>query len=147
MQTITPFIWFNDNAEKAVSFYLTLFEGKVIDVSRKPDGSAFVLHWLMDGVEYRAINGGPHFALSPAFSLSAEADGQRRIDELWNALTADGGEESQCGWLVDRFGLSWQIVPTNLGELMQGPNGEAVTAKLMTQTKIVIAELEAASRA
>ena len=147
MQTITPFLWYNDQAEEAVAFYLTLFDGEVLDVSRKPDGSAFVITWRMGGAEYRAINGGPHYALSPAFSLSAEAADQARIDELWDALTANGGEESQCGWLVDRFGLSWQIVPTSLGALMQGPNGEAVTATLMTQKKIVIAELEASSRA
>ena len=119
----------------------------MLDVSRKPDGSAFVITWRMGGAQYRAINGGPHFTLSPAFSLHVDAVDQARIDELWGALTADGGEESQCGWLIDRFGVSWQIVPTNLGQLMQGPNGEAVTAKLMTQSKIVIAELEAASRA
>ena len=147
MQTITPFLWYNDNAEEAVEFYLTLFEGEVIDVSRNPDGRAFVVTWTMGGAQYRAINGGPHYTLNPAFSLYADADDQDRIDELWNALTADGGEESQCGWLVDRFGVSWQIAPTALGELMQGPNGQAVTAKLMTQSKIIIAELEEASRA
>ncbi len=147
MQTITPFLWYRDHAEQAVEFYLTLFDGEVLDVSRHPDGSAFVVHWRMEGVEYRAMNGGPHYTLSPAFSLSAEAADQQRLDELWDALTADGGEESQCGWLVDRFGLSWQIVPTQLAQLMQGVNGAAVTAVLMRQTKIVIAELEAASRA
>ena len=147
MQTITPFLWYDDNAEEAVDFYLTLFEGEVVDISRNPDGSAFVITWRMGGAQYRAINGGPHFTMSPAFSLYADADDQARIDELWNALIADGGEESQCGWLIDRFGVSWQIVPTTLGQLMQGPNGQAVTAKLMTQSKIIIAELEAASQA
>ena len=144
METITPFLWYDDSAEEAVEFYLSLFDGEVLDVSRNPDGRAFVVHWRMGGTEYRALNGGPHFRLSPAFSMSVDAADQNRIDELWDALTANGGEESQCGWLIDRFGLSWQIVPANLGELMQGPNGEAVTAKLMTQTKIIIAELEAA---
>ncbi len=147
MQTITPFLWYNDNAEEAVEFYLTLFDGEVIDISRNADGGAFVITWRMGGGQYRAINGGPHFTLSPAFSLYADADDQDRIDALWNALTADGGEESQCGWLIDRFGVSWQIVPINLGQLMQGPNGGAVNAALMGMQKIVIAELEAASRA
>ena len=147
MQTITPFLWYNDNAEEAVEFYLTLFDGEVIDISRNADGGAFVITWRVGGGQYRAINGGPHFALSPAFSLYADADDQDRIDALWNALTADGGEESQCGWLIDRFGVSWQIVPINLGQLMQGPNGGAVNAALMGMQKIVIAELEAASRA
>lgn len=147
MQSITPFLWFDADAEAAVALYLSLFEGEILDISRNPDGTAFVVHWRMGGTEYRAINGGPHYTLSPAFSLYADAEDQARIDELWSALTADGGQESQCGWLVDRFGVSWQIVPSNLGELMTGPNGAAVTAALMTQTKIVIAELEAASRA
>ena len=147
MQTITTFLWFEKDAERAVELYLSLFDGEVLDLSRNPDGTAFVIHWRMGGSEYRAINGGAHFALTPAVSLYADADDQARIDELWNALTAGGGQESQCGWLVDRFGLSWQIVPTHLGELMQGSNGEAVTAALMGMGKIVIAELEAASRA
>jgi predicted 3-demethylubiquinone-9 3-methyltransferase (glyoxalase superfamily) len=106
MQEITPFLWFDDNAEEAVEFYLTLFEGEVLDVSRTAEGRAFVITWRMGGAKYRAINGGTRFALSPAFSLYADAEDQQRIDELWNALTADGGEESQCGWLVDRFGVS-----------------------------------------
>jgi predicted 3-demethylubiquinone-9 3-methyltransferase (glyoxalase superfamily) len=146
VQTITPFLWFEDQAEEAVAFYLTLVDGEILDISRTPDGRAFVVHWRMGGVEYRAINGGPHYALSPAFSLYTEVPDQQRIDELWDALTADGGQESQCGWLVDRFGVSWQIAPSSLGELMQGQNGAAVTAVLMTQTKIVLADLEAASR-
>ena len=146
MPTITPFLWFEKDTEQAVELYLRLFEGEVLDVSRNPDGNAFVIHWRMSGSEYRAINGGPHYALTPAVSLYADAADQTRIDELWNALTADGGQESQCGWLVDRFGLSWQIVPVNLGELMTGPNAAAVNAALMGMTKIVIADLEAASR-
>ncbi len=145
MQQITPFLWFDDNAEEAVEFYVDLFGGSILDVSRTPDGRAFVVRWQMGGSEYLAMNGGPHYALTPAFSLSIDAGEQDRVDELWEALTADGGQESQCGWLIDRFGLSWQVVPTRLAELMQGPNGAAVTAKLMTQTRIVIAELEAAA--
>ena len=147
MQTITPFLWFDDAAEQAVEFYLTLFDGAVLDVQRGPDGRAFVVRWQMGGAEYLAINGGPHYALTPAFSLSVDAGEQDRVDELWNALTADGGQESQCGWLIDRFGVSWQIVPSRLAELLSGPNAGAVNAAVMGMTKIVIADLEAASRA
>jgi predicted 3-demethylubiquinone-9 3-methyltransferase (glyoxalase superfamily) len=145
--TITPFLWFNDNAEEAVAFYLTLFEGTVHNVSRGPDGRAFVVSWQMEGRDYLALNGGPHYALTPAFSLSVDAGEQDRVDELWQALTANGGQESQCGWLIDRFGLSWQIIPSRFAELMSGPNAAAVNAAFMGMQKIVIADLEAASRA
>jgi len=147
MQTITPFLWYDDKAEEAVEFYLTLFEGEVLDVNRAADGRAFVVRWRMGGADYLALNGGPHYALTPAFSLSVDAGEQDRVDELWEALTADGGQESQCGWLVDRFGVSWQIIPSRFAELMSGPNAGAVNAAAMTMTKLDIAALEAASRA
>lgn len=147
MRTITPFLWFTDQAEQAAEFYISVFGGSIVDVARNADGSAFVVRWQMDGVEYAAMNapGGPR--LTEAFSLSVDAGEQDRVDELWDALLADGGTPSQCGWLVDRFGVSWQIVPSRLGELMQGPNGAAVTAALMSMSKIDISVLEAASRA
>ena len=144
MQAITPFLWFNDTAEQAVQFYLTLFEGRVITVTRGPDGAAVVVRWQMGGSEYLALNGGPHYVLNPAFSLSVDAGEQERVDELWHALTAEG-QESQCGWLIDKFGVSWQIVPTRLPQLLSGPNSGAVNAALMQMTKIDIAALEAAS--
>jgi predicted 3-demethylubiquinone-9 3-methyltransferase (glyoxalase superfamily) len=147
MQLITPFLWYDDDAEQAVEFYLTLFEGSVIDVNRAPDGRAFVIRWQMGGSEYLALNGGPHYAQTPAFSLQVDAGEQDNVDRLWEALTADGGEESQCGWLVDKFGVSWQIVPTRFAEIMSGPNAAAANAALMSMTKIDIAALEAASLA
>jgi predicted 3-demethylubiquinone-9 3-methyltransferase (glyoxalase superfamily) len=145
MSTITPFLWFDGHAEQAAEFYCSLFGGRVIDVSRLPDGRAFVVRFVLDDREYLAMNGGPGHALTDAFSLSVNAGEQERIDELWHALTADGGRESQCGWLVDRFGLSWQILPTRLPELMSGPNAAAVTEALMGMQKIIIADLEAAA--
>lgn len=147
MRTITPFLWFTDQAEQAAEFYVSLFGGRIVDVTRNPDGSAFVVRWEMDGVEYAGMNAARGPALDEAFSLSVDAGEQDRVDELWDALLADGGTPSQCGWLVDRFGVSWQIVPTRLAELMQGPNGAAVTAALMTMSKIDIGVLEAASQA
>ena len=146
MQPITPFLWFEKDAEQAVEFYVSVFGGSILNVTRAPDGSAFIVQWEMGGSQYLAMNGGPHYALTPAFSISVDAGEQDRVDELWEALTADGGQESQCGWLIDRYGLSWQIVPTRLPQLMAGPNAAAVNAALMGMTKIVIADLEAASR-
>ncbi len=145
MQKITPFLWFDGTAEQAAEFYLTIFDGTILDVSRMPDGSAFVVHWEMEGTEYFGMNAGPGHPLTDAFSLSVDAGEQDGVDRLWDALLAGGGEESQCGWLVDRFGLSWQVVPTRLGELMTGPNGQAATAALMGMRKIIIADLEAAA--
>ena len=145
MSTITPFLWFDGHAEQAAEFYISLFGGHIIDVSRLPDGTAFVVRFVLDDREYLAMNGGPAHPLTDAFSLSVDAGEQDRIDELWQALTADGGHESQCGWLVDRFGLSWQILPSRLPQLMSGPNAAAVTAALMGMKKIIIADLEAAA--
>jgi len=145
MTSITPFLWFDGLAEQAAEFYTSLFGGHIIDVSRLPDGSAFVVKFMLDDREYLAMNGGPGHALTDAFSLSVNAGEQDRIDELWEALTADGGHESQCGWLVDRFGLSWQILPTRLPELMSGPHAGAVTEALMGMRRIIIADLEAAA--
>lgn len=147
MQLITPFLWYDDDAEQAVEFYLTLFEGAVIDVNRAPDGRAFVIRWQMGGSEYLALNGGQHYVQTPAFSLQVDAGEQDNVDRLWDALTADGGQESQCGWLVDKFGVSWQIVPSRFAEIMSGPNAAAANAALIAMTRIVIADLEAASQA
>ena len=146
MNTITPFLWFDNQAEEAAEFYVSVFDGKVIEVTPGADGKAFIVRWEMDGREFVGMNGGPGHPLTDAFSLSIDAGEQDRVDELWDTLTADGGEPGQCGWLVDRYGLSWQVVPSRLGELMTGPNGPAVTAALMTMQKIVIADLEAAAR-
>ena len=144
MKTLTPFLWLNGRAEEAAEFYVSLFGGRIIDIARGPDGAAFIVRWEIDGLELMAMNGGPGHPLTDAFSLSVDAGEQDRVDELWDALV-EGGTPSQCGWLVDRFGLSWQIVPTRLAELMTGPHGEAVTAALMGMQKIVIADLEAAA--
>jgi predicted 3-demethylubiquinone-9 3-methyltransferase (glyoxalase superfamily) len=149
MQTISPFLWFDSGAEEAAELYVSLFENSGIDgVTRLPDGGVFVVSFTLDGVQFHGMNGGPSRAFSEAISFSVSAPTQERIDQLWGALIADGGEPSQCGWLKDRFGLSWQIVPPRLNELLAGEDAEAsgrVMQAMMGMQKFVIADLEAAS--
>jgi predicted 3-demethylubiquinone-9 3-methyltransferase (glyoxalase superfamily) len=149
MQTISPFLWFESEAHQAAELYVSLFENSSItSVSENPDGSAFVVNFVLDGVEFQAMNSPRSNPFSDAISFFVHADTQERIDELWDALTAEGGEAVACGWLKDRFGLSWQIVPARLMELLGDPDagraGRAMQAMLGMQ-KIIIAELEAAA--
>lgn len=154
MKKITPFLWFDDNAEEAVELYCSVFKNsKVHAVNRysavgpgKP-GSVMTIHFELEGQELIALNGGPHFRHSEAFSLSVDCKSQAEVDTLWERLSA-GGQTSQCGWLKDRFGLSWQIVPTRLIELI-GDEDKAkagrVMAAMMKMTKIDIAAIERAA--
>ena len=120
---ITPFLWFDGKAEEAANFYVSLFEdSNVLNVSRGPDGKAFMVTFQLAGQEYYALNGGPRYSLTPAFSLFVHCKTQEEVDGFWDKLCADGGEESRCGWLVNKFGLSWQIIPDALGELMGDPD-------------------------
>jgi predicted 3-demethylubiquinone-9 3-methyltransferase (glyoxalase superfamily) len=149
MQTITPFLWFESEAKQAAELYVSLFENSSItSVSENPDGSAFLVSFVLDGTEFQAMNSPRNNPFSDATSFFVRADTQERIDELWDALTADGGAEVACGWLTDRFGVSWQIVPARLMELLGDPDpgraGRAMQAMLGMQ-KIVIADLEAAA--
>jgi predicted 3-demethylubiquinone-9 3-methyltransferase (glyoxalase superfamily) len=154
MQKITPFLWFDNQAEEAARFYVSLFKNSRIgEVSRYgeagpgPKGQVMVIAFELDGVKFTALNGGPVFKLTEAFSLQVDCQDQAEIDRLWERLTADGGEPSRCGWLKDRFGLSWQIVPANLGQLIGGDDpakaSRAVQA-MMQMGKLDIAALEAA---
>jgi len=120
MPKITPFLWFDDNAEEAMNYYVSIFKNsKALNVSRNPEtGQAFVVNFQLDGQEITALNGGPEFAFTEAFSFFVNCAGQEEVDYFWNKLTADGGEAGNCGWLKDKFGLSWQIIPSALGELM-----------------------------
>lgn len=147
-QRVTTCLWFDDQAEEAATFYTSLFDDSSITaVSRQPDGRALMVEFALAGVTFQGLNGGPVFRLSEACSLSVACDTQAEIDRLWTALTAGGGEESQCGWLKDRFGLSWQIVPTTLGAMMTDPDPERVgrvAAAFMSMKKFDLAALEAA---
>jgi predicted 3-demethylubiquinone-9 3-methyltransferase (glyoxalase superfamily) len=148
MKSITPFLWFDDDLEEAVDFYTSAFpEGKVHNISRAPDGKAFTADFEIAGQYVRGLNGGPHFQHTEAFSFFVECEGQEEVDHYWDVLTADGGEESQCGWLKDKFGVSWQIIPTEFMELMSGSaeQSERVMVALRPMRKIDIATLRAAS--
>jgi predicted 3-demethylubiquinone-9 3-methyltransferase (glyoxalase superfamily) len=131
MQKITPFLWYDNNAEEAAKFYLTVFDNSRItkttrydDESSKaagrPVGSVMTIEFELDGQKFVAINGGPHFKFTEAVSFVIECENQEKVDYFWEKLSAGGGQESQCGWLKDKFGLSWQVVPATLGELFQG---------------------------
>jgi predicted 3-demethylubiquinone-9 3-methyltransferase (glyoxalase superfamily) len=124
MPTITPFLWFDDNAEEAMNYYVSVFkDAKIGSVNRGPDGKVFTASFTLRGQEFMALNGGPQFKFTEAISLFVNCGSQEEVDELWQRLS-DGGEESQCGWVKDKFGLWWQIIPTALGELLGDPDRE-----------------------
>jgi predicted 3-demethylubiquinone-9 3-methyltransferase (glyoxalase superfamily) len=130
MHKITPFLWFDDQAEEAMNLYVSLFKNsKIISVSRYgeggpgPAGSVMTATFQLEGQEFMALNGGPYYHFTEAISLFVNCETQEEVDELWEKLS-EGGEKGQCGWLKDRYGLSWQIVPTVLGELLQSKDGE-----------------------
>jgi predicted 3-demethylubiquinone-9 3-methyltransferase (glyoxalase superfamily) len=148
MKKLTPFLWFDTQAEDAMNFYISIFKNsKVGGVSRGPDGRAFTVSFELDGQEFLGMNAGPEYKFSEAISIYVNCEDQDEVDDIWNKLTADGGEESQCGWLKDKFGLSWQIVPKQLGELMADPDpeksGRVVQAMLKMQ-KIIVSDLQKA---
>ena len=151
MQKIVTFLWFDGQADEAVKFYTSVFkDSKIITIARYPDsvpgfgGKVLTAVFELNGQRFMALDGGPQFKFNEAISLFINCDGQQEIDYFWNKLIADGGRESQCGWLKDKFGLSWQVVPANMGELMQpgdpAKGGRAVQA-LMKMSKINIKEL------
>ena len=148
MKKITPFLWFDTQAEEAMNFYVSLFKNsKVNNVSRGPDGRAFTVSFELDGQEFIGLNAGPQFKFNEAVSMFVNCEDQAEVDYFWNALTANGGEESMCGWLKDRFGLSWQIVPTRLGQLMGDPDqvkAGRVMEAMLKMRKIVVADLQMA---
>ncbi|MCL4261953.1 MAG: VOC family protein [Anaerolineae bacterium] len=145
MQKIIPFLWFDNQAEEAANFYISLFKNsRMGNVSRGPNGEAFMVTFQLESQQYMALNGGPRFKFTEAVSFYVNCETQAEVDELWDRLTADGGEESQCGWLKDKYGLWWQIIPTILGELMQDEDAEKasrVTQAMLQMNKIDIATL------
>ncbi|MEX0681971.1 MAG: VOC family protein [Dehalococcoidia bacterium] len=153
-QKIRPCLWFDGNAEEATTFYASVFKNsKVLDVARWGEGgpgvpgTVLTMNFELEGQEFIALNGGPEFKFTEAISLSVDCGSQAEVDELWRKLTADGGEESVCGWLKDKFGLSWQIVPTVLGEMLNDEDPEKsqrVMEAMMKMRKIDIATLKKA---
>jgi predicted 3-demethylubiquinone-9 3-methyltransferase (glyoxalase superfamily) len=151
MKKITPFLWFNDNAEQAATLYVSLFKNsKITHVARHGEsgpgkkGSAMTVKFKLDGQEFLALNGGPHFQLTEAISMYVNCKDQKEVDFFWKKLTQGGGQESQCGWLKDKFGLSWQIIPEALPKLMGSKKGANVMQAMMKMRKIVIKDLERA---
>lgn len=151
-QRVSTCLWYDDKGEEAAKFYVSLFpNSRILSVNRygegamMPKGLAMLTRFSLDGTEFAALNGGRHFALTEAASLVALCEDQKEIDRLWDALTADGGEESQCGWLKDRYGLSWQIIPDGIDKMMSDPvKGARVWEAIMSMKKIDIAEIRTA---
>jgi predicted 3-demethylubiquinone-9 3-methyltransferase (glyoxalase superfamily) len=155
MQKITPFLWFDDDAEEAANFYTSVFKNsKIKSVSRYgdagpgPKGSVMVVNFELDGQDFTALNGGPQFQFTEAISLVVNCKNQEEVDHYWSRLT-EGGQPVQCGWLKDKFGLSWQITPTILGELMQDKDPavrERVMKQMMQMVKLDIEPLKQAAK-
>ncbi|MEW9550061.1 VOC family protein [Nonomuraea sp. NPDC050783] len=150
MQKITTFLWFDHEAEQAAAFYTSLFAGsRIVRVQRQGgEGAVMTVEFELAGQRFLALNGGPHFTFNEAVSLYVDCESQEEVDELWGKLTADGGEESRCGWLKDRWGLSWQIVPRRLPELLNDPDPDRArraTEAMMGMQKIDLAAMEKAA--
>ncbi len=153
MQKITTFLWFDNQAEEAMNFYTSIFRNsKILNVSRYgdagpgPKGTVMVGTFQLEGQEFMALNGGPHFKFTEAISLVINCETQEEVDNFWEKLS-EGGQKSQCGWLKDKYGLSWQVVPTILGELMQDKDPEKtnrVMQAVLKMTKLDIATLKQA---
>ena len=155
MDKITPCLWFDGQAEEAARFYTSLFPNSRIDaINRSPadnpsgaKDSVITVDFTLAGRSYMALNGGPEFKFNEAISLSIDCEGQAEVDRYWDALIADGGEHSVCGWLKDRFGLSWQVVPRRLVEMYASPDragAERAMKAMLEMTKLDVAELERA---
>ena len=148
MKKVTPFLWFDTQAEEAMNFYCSVFKNaKVGEISRGPDGKAFTVNFQLEGQDFIALNAGPMFKFNESISMFVSCEDQAEVDYFWNKLTADGGEESMCGWLKDKYGLSWQIVPKQLGDYIGGPDpvkAERGMQAMLQMHKLVIADLKKA---
>ena len=152
-QKITPFLWFDGNAEEAVNFYVSIFkDAKILNLSRYgeagpgPKGTVMSATFQLHGQEFIALNGGPHFKFTPAISFFVHCQTQEEVDELWEKLSA-GGRKDRCGWLTDKYGLSWQIIPDVLGKMLNDPDKEKskrVMTAMLQMDKIEIKRLEQA---
>ena len=156
MQKITPFLWFDDTAEAAANYYVSVFKNaRIVTVARhgkesaaatgRPEGSAMTVAYELDGQKFVAINGGPHLKITEAVSFVVNCESQDEVNYYWDKLGAGGNPSAQqCGWLKDKFGVSWQVVPTVLQELLQGPKAGVVMQALMQMKKLDIAALKRA---
>lgn len=148
MNKITPFLWFDTQAEAAMNFYVSIFRNsRVLSVTPGPNGIAQSVNFELEGQEFIGLNAGPQFKFNEAISFLVNCETQAEVDELWEKLTSDGGEESMCGWLKDKYGLSWQIIPTALGRLLSDPDPEKagrVMQVMLQMNKIDIQALQQA---
>jgi predicted 3-demethylubiquinone-9 3-methyltransferase (glyoxalase superfamily) len=153
MQKITPFLWFDHQAEEAMHFYTSIFKNsKVGSVSRYGEagpglkGSVMSVTFELEGQQFFALNGGPHFSFTPAISFFVNCETQQEVDELWEKLSA-GGEKNSCGWLRDKYGVSWQIIPSTLGKLLQDKDPEKSTRVMKAMLKMTKIDIEGLKRA
>jgi len=148
MPTLSHMLWFNNQAEEAAKLYTNLFENsKILNTTHGADGGVFTVEFELMGAKYTALNGGDMFTFTEAFSIFILCSDQEEVDKYWNALIADGGTPGRCGWLKDKFGLSWQIIPKQLGECLGNPEpskAQAAMNAMMGMSKLIVSELEAA---
>ena len=154
-QKITPFLWYDTQAEEAANFYVSVFKNSKVlgvvrygDVGPGPTGSVMTVEFELEGLKFVGLNGGPHFKFTEAVSFAISCETQEEVDYFWEKLTADGGQESQCGWLKDKYGLSWQVVPSRAIELLKDQDAaksQRVMQAIMPMKKIDIATLEKAA--
>jgi predicted 3-demethylubiquinone-9 3-methyltransferase (glyoxalase superfamily) len=148
MPTLSHMLWFNDQAEEAAEFYVNLFkDSKILNKTNGPTGGVFTVEFQILGSKYTALNGGPMFSFTEAFSIFILCQDQSEVDQYWDGLTSNGGSAGRCGWLKDKFGLSWQIIPKQLGECLGNPDpvkSAAAMNAMMGMSKLIVSELEAA---
>ena len=154
MQKITPFLWFDHQAEEAAKFYVSLFKNSnILNIARYgkgapvPKGTVMTVDFVLEGERFIALNGGPMFKFTEAVSFLVNCESQDEVDMLWRKLTSNGGAEGQCGWLKDKYGLSWQIIPTALGQMLSDPHPEKaqkVMSAMLKMKKIDVEELRQA---
>ena len=150
---ISPCLWFDNRIEEAVNFYISVFDGKLLSTSHygegapQPKGTVMTMTFTLQDEEFMALNGGPHFQFTEAVSFMVKCKDQAEVDKYWNALTADGGRESQCGWLKDRYGLSWQIAPTVLLTCITDKDPEKAKRTMQAMMKMKKIDIAAVEKA
>ncbi len=148
MPTLSHMLWFDGQVEEAVNLYTSLFEdSKILKTTHRPDGSVFTVEFELMGTKYTALNGGDFFKFSEAFSIMVRCEDQSEVDKYWDAFAKDGGTPGNCGWLKDKFGLSWQIIPKQLDVCLNNPDpakAKAAMDAMMGMSKLIVSELEAA---
>jgi predicted 3-demethylubiquinone-9 3-methyltransferase (glyoxalase superfamily) len=148
MQKITPFLWFDNNAEEAIKFYTSIFkDSKLVSTIPGPDGKIMGATFILNGQQFMALNGGPQFKFTEAISMYVNCENQEEVDEYWYKLIEGGGQKSRCGWLKDKYGLSWQIIPKQLGELLADKDRKKANNVMNAMLKMDKIDIETLERA